>query len=244
MQEPELLLTKFFNDHLAGVANSILGAVKMTAEDPARPWHNWIVMEILVVALLMLLFIFLRPKLSVDKPGRLQHIFEVLWGFFNSSVEESGIEHGEKYVPFFATVFIFILAMNLIGLIPSLESPTMSPAVTLGLAMCVFIYYNAWGLRAHGPKYVLQLLGPVIWLAPLMIPIEIASHLARPMSLTIRLYANMVAGEQVTLAFLGVAKLIVPVIFMGLHVFVAFLQAYIFMLLSMVYVRGAVAHDH
>ena len=203
-----------------------------------------IVMEILVVVLLMLLFVFLRPRLSVDKPGKIQHIFEVLWSFFNESVAEAGIDHGEKFVAFFATIFIFILSMNLIGLIPAFESPTMNASVTLGLAMVTFIYYNAWGLRVHGPKYVLQLLGPVIWLAPLMIPIEIASHLARPMSLTIRLFANMVAGDRVTAAFMSVAKVLVPVVFMGLHVFVAFLQAYIFMLLSMVYVRGAVAHDH
>jgi F-type H+-transporting ATPase subunit a len=244
MQEHELLLTRLFNDHLAGVATSILSVFGLTAENPARPWQNWLVMEILVVVLLMLLFAVLRPRLSVEKPGKLQHIFEVLWGFFNESVAESGIDHGEKYVPFFATVFIFILTMNLVGLIPALESPTMNASVTLGLALVTFIYYNAWGFRTHGPKYMLQLMGPVWWLAPLMIPIEIASHLARPMSLTIRLYANMLAGDMVTSAFIGLIKLGVPVLFMGLHVFVAFLQAYIFMLLSMVYVRGAVAHDH
>jgi F-type H+-transporting ATPase subunit a len=244
MQEPELLLTKLFNDHLAGVANSVLSMVKIVPEDAARPWHNWVVMEILVLAILILLFAVLRPRLSVDKPGKLQHIFEVMYGFFKTSIEEAGIDHGERYLPYFGAVFIFILVMNLIGIIPAFESPTMSPAVTLGLAMCTFIYYNFWGFRTHGAKYLLQLLGPVWWLAPLMIPIEIFSHLARPMSLTIRLYANMLAGEQVTMAFLGVAKVLVPVIFMGLHVFVALLQAYIFMLLSMVYVRGATAHDH
>jgi F-type H+-transporting ATPase subunit a len=244
MHEPELLLTKLFNDHLAGVANSILSAVNIKPEDAARPWHNWLVMEILVVALLIALFAVLRPSLSVDKPGKLQHIFEVMYGFFKTSIEESGIEHGEKYLPYFGTVFIFILAMNLIGLVPAFESPTMFPSVTLGLALCTFVYYNAAGFLTHGPKYILQLLGPVLWLSPLMFFIELFSHLARPMSLTIRLYANMLAGEQVTLAFLGVAKVLVPVIFMGLHVFVALLQAYIFMLLSMVYVRGATAHDH
>jgi F-type H+-transporting ATPase subunit a len=244
MQEPELLLTKIFNDHLAGVANSILSAVNMKPEDAARPWHNWIVMELLVVAILIALFAVLRTNLSVDKPGRIQHIFEVLHGFLTTTIEECGIDHGEKYLPYFGAVFIFILVMNLIGIVPAFESPTMSASVTLGLALSTFIYYNFWGFRTHGAKYLLQLLGPVWWLAPLMIPLEIASHLARPMSLTIRLYANMLAGEQVTGAFLGLVKLGVPVLFMGLHVFVAFLQAYIFMLLSMVYVRGAVAHEH
>jgi F-type H+-transporting ATPase subunit a len=93
-------------------------------------------------------------------------------------------------------------------------------------------------------SYLQQFMGPIWWLAPLMIPIEIVSHLARPMSLTIRLYANMFAGEQVTGAFMSAVHLVVPVIFMGLHVFVAFLQAYIFMILAMIYVRGAVSHDH
>ncbi len=244
MPEHELLLTRFFNQYLGGAANSILSAVHVTPDDPAHPWQNWLVMEILVVALLILLFAVLRPRLSVDKPGKTQHIFEVLYGFFKTSVEEAGIEHGDKYLPYFGAVFIFILAMNLIGIIPAFESPTMSPAVTLGLALCTFIYYNVWGFRTHGAKYLLQLLGPVWWLAWLMIPIEIVSHLARPMSLTIRLYANMLAGEQVTGAFLAVAKVLIPVAFMALHVFVALLQAYIFMLLSMVYVRGAVSHDH
>lgn len=244
MHEHELWLTRLFNEHLGGVANSILNAAGVTPDDPAHPWQNWLVMEILVVALLMALFAVLRPRLSVDKPGKIQHIFEVLYGFFKTSMEEAGIEHGDKYLPYFGTIFIFILVMNLIGLFPAFESPTMSPAVTLGLALCTFIYYNVWGFRTHGAKYLLQLMGPVWWLAPLMIPIEIFSHLARPMSLTIRLYANMLAGEQVTGAFLAVAKVLVPVVFMGLHVFVALLQAYIFMLLSIVYVRGAVAHDH
>jgi len=244
MPEQEPWLTALFNEHLAGVANSVLSAVNYKVEDPAHPWATWMVMEILVAAIIVLLFAFLRPKLSVDKPGGLQHIFESLYGFFKSTATESGIDHGEKYVPYFGAIFIVILFMNLLGVIPTFESPTMSASVTLGLAMCTFIYYNGLGFKAHGPAYLAQLLGPVIWLAPLMIPIEIVSHLARPMSLTIRLYANMLAGDQVTSAFEHVVAYLVPVIFMGLHVFVAFLQAYIFMLLSMVYVRGAVAHDH
>jgi F-type H+-transporting ATPase subunit a len=82
------------------------------------------------------------------------------------------------------------------------------------------------------------------WLAPLMVPIELISHMARPLSLTIRLYANMFAGEQVTLVFLGLTYFAIPVLFMGLHIFVSVLQAYIFMLLAMMYVGGAVAHEH
>jgi F-type H+-transporting ATPase subunit a len=96
----------------------------------------------------------------------------------------------------------------------------------------------------HGAKYLMQFVGPIPLLFFLMIPIELISHFARPLSLTIRLYANMFAGEQVTGAFMALVHVAVPVIFMGLHLFVAFLQAYIFMLLSIIYVRGAVSHEH
>ena len=244
MHEHELWLTAWFNDHLAGLANAILGLFHMTAENPARPWENWLVKELLVVAIMMVGAAMLRPRLSVDKPGKFQHLMEVFYGFFKDTMEDVGIEHGEKYVNYFGSLFLFILAMNLIGLIPGLESPTMSWSVPLALALATFLYYNFWGFRNHGVSYLQQFMGPIWWLAPLMIPIEIVSHLARPMSLTIRLYANMFAGEQVTGAFMSAVHLVVPVIFMGLHVFVAFLQAYIFMILAMIYVRGAVSHDH
>ena len=130
------------------------------------------------------------------------------------------------------------------GLIPVLESPTMNAPVTAGLALATFCYYHMMGLKEHGIKYLGHFAGPLWWLAPLMIPIEIISHLARVLSLTVRLYANMFAGEQVTLVFLKMTYLAVPAIFMGLHVFVGVVQAYIFMLLAMAYVGGAVAHDH
>ena len=242
--EKEPWLTALFNEHLAGVANSVLGMVNYKVEDPAHPWATWMVMELLVFVVILALFAVLKPKLSVDKPGALQHVFEGFYGFFKVTVDEAGIHHGERFIPYFGTIFIFILFMNLLGIIPTFESPTMSASVTLALALCTFIFYNAAGLKANGPGYLKQFLGPVLFLAPLMIIIEIISHLARPLSLTIRLYANMMAGDQVTGAFEKVVPLLVPVVFMGLHVFVAFLQAYIFMLLSVVYVSGAVSHEH
>ena len=121
----------------------------------------------------------------------------------------------------------------------------MPAPVPAGCAMAAFLYYNLAGFRAQGIfSYLKHFAGPVWWLAPLMIPIEIISHLARPMSLTIRLFANMFAGEQVTIIFLGLVPVVIPAVFMGLHVFVSFLQAYIFMLLTMVYIQGAVAQEH
>ena len=121
----------------------------------------------------------------------------------------------------------------------------MVPAVPLGCAVATFFYYNLMGIQAQGAfKYLAHFAGPMPLLAPLMVPIELISHMARPLSLTIRLYANMYAGEQVTMVFLGLTYLVVPALFMGLHVFVSFLQAYIFVLLTMMYVSGAVAQEH
>jgi F-type H+-transporting ATPase subunit a len=245
MPEHELAITAFFNDHLASVANSILSAVRMTAENPQRPWQNWLVMEILVVLLLMVLFAVLRPRLSVDNPGPTQHIFETIWQFVKHTAEDVSVHHSSRYVAYFATVFIFILFMNLIGTIPGFESPTMTPAVPLGMALATWFYYHVMGVRELGPvKYLAHFAGPVWWLAWLIFPIEIVSHFARPLSLTFRLYGNMFAGEQVTGVFLRLTYLVLPALFMGLHVFVSFLQAYIFMLLTMIYVGGATSHEH
>jgi F-type H+-transporting ATPase subunit a len=201
-------------------------------------------MEILVVLLLVVLFAFVRARLSVEKPGKLQHTLEVIYEFLGAQAEEIIGHDANKFRVYFGTMFILILALNLIGLIPGLESPTMFPMVPFGFAICTVLFYNWQGVRANGLGYVKQFIGPMILLAPLMLPIEIISHLARPLSLTVRLYANMLAGEQVYLAFLGLTKLFVPAIFIGLHLFVSLLQAYIFTLLSMIYVSSAVSHEH
>ncbi len=171
--------------------------------------------------------------------------FEGIYSFVAEQSRDT-IEHGSKrYVSFVGTLFIFILFMNLIGVIPGFESPTMTPSVPAALAVSVFLYYQIQGFREQGiGKYLLHFAGPVWWLAPLMLPIEIISHFARPLSLTIRLYANMFAGEKVTMTFLTLTYFLLPAVFMGLHVFVAFLQAFIFMLLTLIYVSGAVAHEH
>ena len=245
MAEHELWLTALFNDYLAGVATAILGIFNVHAENAARPWQNWIVMELLVVAILMVLAAAVKAGLSPDKPGKLQHIFELLYGFLKTQASEVGIRHPEKYSAFFGTLFVFIAAMNLIGIIPIFESPTMEVSVPAGLAICTWLYYHAQGFRELGPsKYLAHFMGPILALAWLMIPIEIIGHFARMLSLTVRLYGNMFAGEQITNVFISLTKLIVPVIFMGLHVFVAFLQAYVFSLLTMIYVSMATSHEH
>ena len=242
--EHELWVTALFNDYLAGLGRGILSLVGMTSDHPARPWENWITMELLVVAILMILAALVRSALSADKPGKLQHVFEGIYGFIKYTAQEAGLHHAERYVPYLGTVFIFILSMNLIGIIPTFESPTMFAQVPAGVAIWTFLYYNFHGIRETGAGYAKHFIGPVAWLAALMILIELIGHFARPLSLTMRLYGNMFGGEQVTQVFLGLTYVLIPAVFMGLHVFVSFIQAYVFTLLTTIYVSSATAHEH
>ncbi len=202
-------------------------------------------MQFLVVFVFIAVFAYLRPRLSADRPGRMQHVFEIVYGFLREQTDDVVGHGGTKYLHFFGTIFLFILFCNLIGLVPTLESPTMFTPVPLGCALAVFIYYNIVGLRAVGGLgYAKHFMGPVWWLAPLMIPIEFFSHLGRLLSLTARLYANMFAGEKVTWCSWPWSRSACRSSSWGLHVFVAFLQAFVFILLTMSYVSGAVSHDH
>ena len=114
----------------------------------------------------------------------------------------------------------------------------------LGVALVCWIYYHYYGIRENGFGYIKQFLGPIWWISWMLLPIELISHFARILSLTVRLYANMFAGEMVTLVFFSLVPIAIPLVFMGLHLGVALIQAYIFMLLTMIYVSQAVAHDH
>jgi F-type H+-transporting ATPase subunit a len=242
MHETEIWLTKLFNDYLPGLGNSILGLVGIQAQ--ARPWANFVTMQILVAAILVVLFALLRTRLSVDRPGKFQQTFELIYEFVQGQTEDMVGHGGLRYMGFFGTLFLFILVSNLIGLIPGFEAPTMYAFVPTGCAIATFLYYNMAGIRSKGLlNHLKHFVGPVWWLFPLMIPIEIVSNLARPLSLTLRLFANMYAGEQITGVFITLTKLIGPAIFMAFHIFVSLLQAYIFMMLTMVYVNDAVAHE-
>jgi F-type H+-transporting ATPase subunit a len=215
-------------------------------EKLAKLWlNNVLTMEVVVVAFLVLVFVLVRARMSVERPGGLQHLTELLHEFISNQSADIIGPHSERFTPLLSAFFLFILFGNLIGLIPGLESPTANPAVPLGCALVAFIYYNYHGVREQGPVgYAKHFLGPVSWLSPLMLPIEIVGNLARVMSLTIRLFANMFAGDKVTLVFISLIPIGVPVIFLLLHTGVSFLQAYIFTLLVTIYLSGAVAHEH
>ena len=240
----QLWVTAFLNKYLAGVTNAILGVFHFHSSHPQAPITNYVAMELVVFVLLVLIFALVRSRLSVENPGNLQHVFESI----DAMISQQGLEvigHGyERFTNYLITLGIFILTCNLIGLIPGFEAPTAVPSVPLGCAVVTWIYYQMHGIRANGPGYIKHFLGPVWWLAPLMFVIEVASHLARILSLTVRLFANMFAGDMVTLVFFSLFPLAIPVLFMLLHVGVSFIQTYIFVLLATVYIGEAVAHEH
>lgn len=240
----QLWITAFLNKYLGGIANAILGVFHVHPHNPKAPIPNYVAMELLVFVLLVLLFALVRSRLSVDSPGPMQHLVETIDSFIAKQGQEV-IGHGyERFTAYLATLGIFILTCNMIGLIPGFEAPTAVPSVPLGCALVTWFYYHLAGIRANGFSYIKHFLGPVWWLAPLMFVIEICSHLARILSLTVRLFANMFAGDMVTLVFLSLIPIGIPVIFMLLHVGVSFIQTYIFVLLATVYIGEAVAHEH
>lgn len=241
----QLPFTAFLNHHFAGLANALLALFHVHPQYPAAPIENSVAMELLVVLALLLFFVLVRVTLSVDKPGPAQHIAEMLHGFVSEQAE-SIIGHGsERYVAFVTVVFIFVLLCNLLGLLPGFLSPTAKPWVPLGVALMTFLYYNYHGVREQGiVGHIKHFLGPIWWISWLMLPIEIISHLARILSLTVRLYANMFAGDMVTLVFFSLVPVALPAVFLGMHLGVSIIQAYVFMLLSLIYVAQATAHDH
>jgi len=240
----ELPFTALLNRAFAGPVTSVLQALGIHPKHPQAPISNAVAMQVLVVLLLVLLFIALRLRLSVDRPRGMQHMAESTHEFFSSMGRELIGHEYQPFLPYITSLGIFILACCLIGLIPSFESPTATPAVPLGCAIATFLYYNYQGVKHHGAGYIKQFVGPVPFLAPLVFLIEVVSHFARVLSLTVRLYANMFAGEMVTLAFFSLIPLAVPVIFIGLHIGVSLIQTYIFVLLTCVYLGAAVSHEH
>ncbi len=244
MAPAQLPLTAFLNHHFAGVANTLLQAVGYHPKYAQAPIDNSFAMELMVFAVLAIFFVLVRATLSVEKPGPIQHVAELLHGFVSDQAEAI-IGHGfERYVAFTSVILAFILLCNLLGLVPGFMSPTAKPWVPLGVALLTFLYYNWHGVREQGiVGHIKHFLGPIWWISWLMLPIEIISHLARILSLTVRLYANMFAGDMVVLVFFSLVPIALPAVFLGLHLGVSLIQAYVFMLLAMIYVAQATAHE-
>jgi F-type H+-transporting ATPase subunit a len=246
---PELFgFTHFVNALLRGVEIKLYGAVGLDAVEAAHRAYKVnaaLALELIVAAGLLAFFFIVRSSLSVEKPGATQQLAELVHEGVGSLGDQI-IGHGyERFQAFATCIFLFVLFNNCLGLIPGVITPTSRPEVPLGIAVLTFLYYNFHGLREQGPVgYIKHFMGPLPWLAPLLFPIEIVSHLARMMSLTIRLYANMFASDLLTLVWFSIIPLAVPSIFLGLHFAVSVIQAFVFMLLTMIYLSMAVAHEH
>ncbi|MGA3226261.1 MAG: F0F1 ATP synthase subunit A [Acidobacteriaceae bacterium] len=237
-------ITATLNKYFGNLATQVLHAVHVQPYNPQAPITETFAMELLVLGLLLVFFLLVRFSLNVENPGPIQQIAEMIHGFVSSQADSIVGPGAQRYVMFTTCVLLFVLISNLLGMVPGLLAPTSIATVPLGVALLCWFYYHYHGLREQGAGYFKQFLGPVWWIAPMMVPIEIISHLARILSLTVRLFANMFAGEMVTLVFFSLIPIGIPLIFMALHLGVAVIQAYIFMLLTLIYVSQAVSHEH
>jgi F-type H+-transporting ATPase subunit a len=208
---------------------------------------TWLVMGLLLLfgfAARRALAAALDPTIP-DEGITLRHVAEVITEWLDGFVAQVSELHGaRKLVPFFGSLFLFILTANVLGLIPGLEPPTNDTDLTLALGLICFVLYLYHGFKAHGVGYLKTFLGPVLFLAPLMMPIEIVSNLFRPFSLGIRLFANMFADHQVVGLFTGLTYLVIPIAFYMLGALVCVVQALIFTILSISYVRMAAGEHH
>lgn len=183
---------------------------------------------------------------AVTPAGRfsLKGLFEVITEFIVGLSDMVIGEHGRKFVPMFAAIFFFIWGCNLMGILPGMSAATDNINTTLALGLCSFLVYNFYGLKENGLAYLKHFLGPVLWLAPLMLLIEIISHAIRPLTLALRLAGNVSADHTVLSIFLDMVPWGPPIIFYVMGLFVASIQAFVFTILSMVYISMATAHDH
>ena len=242
---PNFWITRLLNHLFAPAVTALMNLVGVHPADPARPINDAYALEVLVALGLVVFFLIVRFTLSVEKPNPAQQIAEMIHEFTGMNASQIIGHNYERFQVFTTCVFLFIVINNMLGLIPGVVTPTSAPVVPLGIALCTFVYYQFYGLKEQGfIGYMKHFAGPVWWISPLLFPIEIISHCARVMSLTIRLYANMFASDLVTLVFFSLVPVAIPAIFLGLHAGVSLIQAYVFMLLSMIYLSEAVAHEH
>uniref|UniRef100_A0A7C3Z0R2 ATP synthase subunit a n=1 Tax=Desulfobacca acetoxidans TaxID=60893 RepID=A0A7C3Z0R2_9BACT len=206
---------------------------------PPHVTYTWLIM----LTLLGLGYLASRSVSLV--PTGAQNVFELIVGSLEEFMVEITGEEGRAFFPYIGTVFLFILVCNLIGLLPGFFSPTANINTPLALALCTFVFTHYLGIKYHGAKYIKHFLGPIPWLAPLFFPIEIIGHTARVLSLTLRLFGNIM-GEDLVLAILLLlaGKFLAPLPMMFLAVFTSAVQAFIFTLLSMMYFAGSMEHAH
>lgn len=244
----ELWITGAVNTVLGPVAAAILRALgrPVPAHGPVIP--DYLVMLLLIVAGLTVFSLIVRARLSVERPGKFQILLEdgmsALYGMLDDIVGPKG----RRYVPLIGTLALLIWIANLSGLVPGLMAPTSNLNVTLGCAITVFVYYHIEGIRAQGAwpylKHFMAPPGAPVWIAPIMFPIEIISHFSRVLSLSLRLFGNIFGEELVILILASIIPFVIPLPMMLMGLLTGTLQAAIFVILTMIYLGGAVATEH
>lgn len=241
--EHSLAIVDLFNRAFGKPLAALLELLGIHVHDPNHLVPDYIVMSLIVAAILILLFSLAARRITLI-PSKSQSVLELIVQAFESQLTEIVGEQGRKYLPLIATVGIFIFAANLIGLVPGMMSPTSKLNVTVGCALVVFLYYHWQGIKAQGPvNYLKHFFGPIPALAPLLLPIEIISHFSRVVSLSIRLFGNIFAEELLIVVMASIIPFFLPLPFMAIAIFTSLIQAFVFVLLSCIYIAGAVAHE-
>jgi F-type H+-transporting ATPase subunit a len=207
----------------------------------AYPWviYSWFVM------ILLIFFAFLAVRKIDMIPSKAQNVFEILISGMEEFMVDITGEEGRKFFPLIATVFLYIATCNLLGLIPGFYPPTASINTTVSCALTVVVFTHVIGVKFHGVKYIKHFLGPIWWLSPLILIIELIGHFARILSLSIRLFGNITGHELVLgILFVLAGAAFAPLPIMALGIFVALLQAFVFFLLSIIYFAGAMEEAH
>ncbi len=220
--------------------NSLVG--RITGHEAHLPDQGVIAWFIVVAS--AIIFIPMSRTFSVDSPSKLQQLLEIGIESINAMLDGFIGPGGRKYFPVMAGFAFFILTSNLITNVPGFQPPTGDLNTTAALGVMSFVYYNFLGIRAQGWGYAKQFIGDPPAMAPLMIPIEVLSHLSRPLSLAIRLFGNIFAEHTLAGVFFILLPVGLPLVFAPLGVFVAFMQTFVFTMLSMVYIAGALEHGH
>jgi len=210
-------------------------------ENPFFPPHvtyTWVIMLLLIG-----LAFFATRRLDVY-PGKVQNVFEFIIGTIRTLIVDAIGPEGVRFFPLLATIAIFILTANLLGVIPGFDSPTNNLNTTVSMALVVFIMTHVVGIRVHGFHYIKQFLGPVWWMAPIMLPIEVISHLARPLSLSVRLFGNIMGEDMVLSIVVLLVPFLVPLPIFVLMIFTSVIQTLVFLILSMIYIKIALEGAH
>jgi F-type H+-transporting ATPase subunit a len=240
--EHSLFVVDLFNRVFGKPLAAALAVLGIEVRDPLHLVPDHLVMVLFVAVALSLLLWLSSRRLSLI-PSRGQSLLEMIFQAFEGLAVDTIGPEGRKYLPVIGTVGLFIFGCNIVGLVPGFMSPTSKLNVTIACALVVFFYYHWQGVRAQGLKYFKHFMGPIPALAPLMIPIEVISHFSRPVSLSMRLFGNIFAEELLIVIMASIIPFLLPLPFMAVAIFTSLIQAFVFVLLSCIYIAGAVAHE-